>query len=177
MAPLRDPEDVARTAGFAEKSMSPPSDASSILSPLQSTSASSGRREKLSSVSSENLQEPVAYSHLPQDQRFYLDYHRNYLDYHHYFFKYDADYFLHNTVIDYALLYEPLLFAVIGFAAFHLAMKEQHGKIETFLGFYQRSVSLLRKSLAAEEKHTKATMLTILQLAAFEVFSPSPLSC
>ena len=65
--------------------------------------------------------------------------------------------------------YEPLLYAVVGFAAFHSTLKKHNGKIQDFLGYYNKSVSLLRKSLSSGQRHTDATMMTILQLAAFEV--------
>ena len=62
-----------------------------------------------------------------------------------------------------------LLYAVVGFAAFQLTVTRSDGKIQDFLGYYNTSVSLLRKSLVENQKHTDATMLTILQLATFEV--------
>lgn len=48
-------------------------------------------------------------------------------------------------------------------------MKQPDGQIQDFLGYYNRSVSLLRKSLASGQRHTDATLLTILQLATIEV--------
>lgn len=107
-------------------------------------------------------------------QRFYLDYLRNNITYHHYFFRIDANYFLHHILIEQALSYEPLLQAVVGFAAFRATLGKPHGKIQDFLGYYNRSVSLLLKSLASGQTHTDATLLTILQLATIEVI-PNPL--
>lgn len=114
-------------------------------------------------------QEDRAWSHLSQDLQFYLDYHTTRLNYHHYFFKHDANHFLHNILVEHALQYDPLLYAVVGFAAFQLTVTRPDGKIQDFLGYYNKSVSLLRKSLVENQKHTDATMLTILQLATFEV--------
>ena len=146
----------------------------SSLSPsteISSASASAGwseKTEKSSSVSDAS-HEDRAWSHLSQDLQYYLEYHTTRLTYHHYFFKHDANHFLHNILIEHALQYEPLLYAVVGFAAFHLTVARADGKIQDFLGYYNISVSLLRKSLVENQKHTDATMLTILQLATFEV--------
>lgn len=101
--------------------------------------------------------------------QYYLGYHQNHLNYHHYLFKHDAAQFVHEILLDAALTYEPLLYAVVGFAAFQSTLQKHNGKIQDFLSYYNKSVSLLLKSLQSGEKHTDATMLTILQLAAFEV--------
>ncbi|KAL8775359.1 MAG: hypothetical protein Q9209_000367 [Squamulea sp. 1 TL-2023] len=103
-------------------------------------------------------------------QRFYLEYLRNNLTYHHYFFRHNASFFLHHILVEQALSYEPLLYAVIGFAAFQATLRKPNGKIQDFLGYYNRSVSLLRKSLASSQTHTDATLLTILQLATIEEY-------
>ncbi|KAL6717151.1 hypothetical protein ACLMJK_005066 [Lecanora helva] len=146
-----------------EGSLSPSTDASSAP-----TSSGYDKREKLSSVSTEGSQEDKAWSHLSPDLQYYLDYHTTQLTFHHYQFKHDANYFLHHILIEQALSYEPLLFAVAGFAAYNSTVKQSNGKMQTFLGYYNKSVSLLLKSLQENEKHTDATMLTILQLATFE---------
>lgn len=148
-----------------ESSLSPSTDASSVP-------ASAGwfeKPEKSSSVSTDVSQEDRVWSHLSRDLQFYLEYHTTRLTYHHYFFKHDANHFLHNILVEYALQYDPLLYAVVGFAAFQFAVTRPDGKIQDFLGYYNKSVSLLRKSLVENQKHTDATMLTILQLATFEV--------
>ena len=148
-----------------ESSLSPSTETSSA-------SASAGWSEKIeksSSVSTDLSHEDKAWSHLSQDLQFYLEYHTTRLTYHHYFFKHDANHFLHNILIEHALQYEPLLYAVVGFAAFHSTVARADGRIQDFLGYYNISVSLLRRSLVEKQKHTDATMLTILQLATFEV--------
>lgn len=143
----------------------------SSLSPPTDTSSAHGldKPEKSSSVSTVASQEDKPWSHLPKDLQFYLEYHKTQLTYHHYFFKHDANHFLHHILIESALIYDPLLYAVAGFAAFQSTVKRPNGKIQDFLGYYNKSVSLLRKSLRDNQKHTDATMLTILQLATFEV--------
>ncbi|KAG8531604.1 uncharacterized protein KY384_003234 [Bacidia gigantensis] len=92
------------------------------------------------------------------------------VSYHHYFFKHDADHFLHVHLIEEALLFDPLLYAVVGFAAFQYRVKHGHGDSLEFLEYYNKSVSTLRQSLASGEPHKDGTMLTVLQLATFEEY-------
>ncbi|KAL8999112.1 MAG: hypothetical protein Q9169_002000 [Polycauliona sp. 2 TL-2023] len=148
---------------------SPPSSGSSPQSPSQPYSQGSRRMERDTPDSSLSP-EKISLSHLPHEQRFYLEYLRNHITHHHYFFRLDADYFLHHILVEQALSYPPLLHAVVGFAAFHATIGKPNGKIQDFLGYYNRSVSLLRKSLASGQRHTEATLLTILQLATIEEY-------
>ena len=106
---------------------------------------------------------------MSSDLEYYLKYHRTSVNYHHYLFKHDGDHFLHTSLIEQAMQYQPLLFAVAGFAAFQHTVQCGHGDISKFFGYYDRSVSLLRQSLASGVTNTEATLLTILQLATFEV--------
>lgn len=152
-----------------EKSMSPLTDTSSPHSSSRSASAAFNNPARLYSVSTNTSRESTPWAHLPAHLQHYLDYHQSHLTYHYYFFKHDADRFLHTVFLDHALSYEPLLYAVVGFAAFRLTLNESEGKIQDFLQYYNKSVSLLRRSLQSGQKHTDSTMLTILQLAAFEV--------
>lgn len=147
-----------------ESSLSPSTEASSATASARWFE----KPEKSSSVSTDVSQEDRAWSHLSKDLQFYLEYHTTRLNYHHYFFKHDANHFLHNILVEHALRYDPLLYAVVGFAAFQVTVTRPEGKIQDFLGYYNKSVSLLRKSLVENQKHTDATMLTILQLATFE---------
>ena len=141
----------------------------STESPSTPTSTSLDKPAKFSSVSTEPPQDTRPWSQLPPDVQYYLDYHKTHLTSHHWFFKHGANHFLHTILIDLALHYDPLLYAVVGFAAFQSTVTRPRGKIQDFLGYYNKSVSLLRKSLYNNERHTDATMLTILQLATFEV--------
>ena len=147
-----------------ESGLSPSTEASSTP-----TSTGLDKPAKFSSVSTEPPQDTKAWSQLPPDLQYYLDYHKTHLTSHHWFFKHDANHFLHTILVDLALHYDPLLYAVVGFAAFQSTVTRPGGKIQDFLGYYNKSVSLLRKSLYNNERHTDATMLTILQLATFEV--------
>ncbi|KAL8810247.1 MAG: hypothetical protein Q9200_002723 [Gallowayella weberi] len=149
--------------------ISPQTNVSCSQSPSHSGSQSSRHMEHMTSESSLSP-EKISLCHLPSMQRFYLEYLRSNVTYHHYFFRHDANYFLHHILIEQALTYEPLLHAVIGFAAFHATLGNPNGKIQDFLGYYNRSVSLLLKSLTSGQKHTDATLLTILQLAAIEEY-------
>ncbi|KAI4259304.1 MAG: hypothetical protein LQ352_000844 [Teloschistes flavicans] len=148
----------------AHVAQSPQTDASS---PSVSGSRSSHHLENITPESSMSP-EKISLSLLPHHQRYYLEYLRNNLTYHHYFFRGDANYFIRHILIESALSYEPLLQAVVGFAAFQSTLNKPDGKIQDFLSCYNRSVSLLLKSLAGGQKHTDAMLLTILQLATIE---------
>ena len=139
-------------------------------------SASPFNLQTSASTSTEDSVEDSQWSCLPLDHQAHLVYHQSHLTSHHYFFKHEANSFIHKTLLEHALSYEPLRFAVVGFAAFHLALQDEDGKIQGFLNYYNTAVTLLRKSLANNDKHTDATMMTILQLATFEVRGNAPSS-
>lgn len=107
---------------------------------------------------------------LPPQVKFYLKYHRNNLSHHHYAWKYDGGDFLKKTFLEIAINFEPLMYAVVAFAAFHNALSREDGRIKDFLDSYNKSVSLLRQSLAKSDRHSLSTLLTILQLATIEEF-------
>jgi hypothetical protein len=100
--------------------------------------------------------------------RKYLDFHQEHITHYHYLLHYDPDDVLHTDLIDLALTYEPLLYAVVGFAAYYYALNQPNGKLSHFLSYYSRSLSLLRQSIHARQPRTEATILAILQLATFE---------
>lgn len=135
----------------------------------RSDSASFSFSEKASVVSSITTLDDSSWMHLSHDQQFYLNYHQKHVTYHHYFFKHDVFDFVHSSLVDMALVFEPLLYAILGFSAFHYIVGQPNGKLATFLGYYNESVSLLRKSLQSKKAYTDATVFTILQLATFEV--------
>ena len=148
-----------------EKSLSPSTDETKSQGNMSVSSPS----EKLSTVSSNTTQDDHLFSNLKTDQQFYLTYHQQSLNHNYYFFKQDLASFVHDTLIKAALSYDPLLYAVVGFSAFHYALSQPDGKITDFLKYYNKSVSLLRKALSSGRKHTDSTIFTILQLATFEV--------
>ena len=98
----------------------------------------------------------------------YLDFHQEHITHYHYILPYNPDNFFHTDLIDLALTYEPLLYAVVGFAAYYHTLRQPDGKLSHFLSYYSDSLSLLRQRLQASEPCTEATILTILQLATFE---------
>lgn len=151
---------------FPEATLSVPS---KDFNPIAASYVPLANPRPSASTSTEGLLDDSQWSCLPLDHQALLTYHQTYLTYHHYFFKHEANYFIHNTLLKHALSYEPLRFAVVGFAAFHLALREKHSMILDFLDYYNTAINLLRRSLATDEKHTDATIMAILQLATFEV--------
>jgi Fungal specific transcription factor domain len=112
---------------------------------------------------------------LPEDMRFYVNYVQQNLRAPHWNFTLDESNFLSHTLIDTALRYDPLLYAVACFGAYHHTVHRVDGKISHFLKYHTASVKSLRESLVAGEK-TFATLVTILQLATIEVRIPGHVS-
>ncbi|KAH7383719.1 hypothetical protein BKA64DRAFT_646894 [Cadophora sp. MPI-SDFR-AT-0126] len=110
------------------------------------------------------------WSHLPLDLQFYLTYFYENITHLHYSLKFDSGNFLQTTFLDAALRNESLLFAVVGFSAFQRTLHTSQGKMQDFLQYYNKAVSLLLNSLKRGEQHTNGTMLAILQLATIEEF-------
>jgi Fungal specific transcription factor domain/Fungal Zn(2)-Cys(6) binuclear cluster domain len=113
---------------------------------------------------------PPRWAHLSPDLQKYLKFQQDSMTYYHYFFKLDNNDFLHNEFIDLALENESLLYAAVGFAAYHHTLEQPEGKLSHFLGYYSKAVSLLRTTLEEGHQNTPATFLTILQLATFEEY-------
>ncbi|KAI9892185.1 MAG: hypothetical protein M1814_001644 [Vezdaea aestivalis] len=101
--------------------------------------------------------------------QFYLHYHETHMTHHYYSLKTNCDTFLKTTFLDIAVTNEALLFAVVGFAAYHHTLTKPDGQIHDFLKFYNKSVSLLLESLRTK-RNSEATLLTILQLATTEEY-------
>lgn len=129
--------------------------------------AESSLRRTTSHVSLVNSAE---WAHLPHDVAFYLNYHRQMLSCHHYLLKADGNNFFGVTLLELAINNEALLYAVAAFSSFHYSVHHKTGVFQTFLEYYNKSVGLLRVSL--DQEHTLSTLITILQLASFEVLSP-----
>lgn len=113
-------------------------------------------------------------AHLTEDLRFYLIYHQEVLTFRHYLLKEFADHFVHQTLTELALQYEPLLYAIVGFAAYHHCVQNGNAKLYSFLKYYNKALVLLRESLSSREKHSEATLATVLVLTTFEVTSHTP---
>jgi hypothetical protein len=107
---------------------------------------------------------------LKPDLQRYLQFQQDYMTYYHYFYKLDPTDFIHCEMIDLALNYEPLLYAVVGFAAYHYELQQENPKLSHFLGYHSKSLSMLRKSLSKRDPVREGTLLTVLQLATFEEY-------
>ncbi|KAG0649249.1 Transcriptional regulatory moc3 [Hyphodiscus hymeniophilus] len=110
------------------------------------------------------------WSHLPPDLQIYLTYFYENVTHLHFSLKIDSDDFLKTLFIDAALRNDALLHAVVGFAAFQRTLHNPDGKIQDFLQYYNKAVSLLLNSLKRGDKHNTGTLLAILQLATIEEF-------
>ncbi|EXJ58116.1 hypothetical protein A1O7_05540 [Cladophialophora yegresii CBS 114405] len=107
---------------------------------------------------------------LKPDLQRYLQFQQEYMTYYHYFYKLDPTDFVHSEFIDLALSYEPLLYAAVGFAAYHYELQQPNPRLSHFLGYHSKSLSMLRRSLEKSAKVREATLLTVLQLAIFEEY-------
>jgi hypothetical protein len=87
----------------------------------------------------------------------------------HYNIKSDHNQLMRPLMIDAALRTESLLYALVGFSAFQHAVDKQEGKIQDFLQYYNKAVSLLLRSLKAGAQASLGALMTILQLATIEV--------
>jgi Fungal specific transcription factor domain len=109
------------------------------------------------------------WSHLPQDLQFYLNFFCENITCDHYAMKHDSGDFLRTYFLDTALRHEALLYAVVGFSAFQYTLTNPRGRMQDFLQYYNKAVSLLLKSLTRGERHNLGILLTMLQLATIEV--------
>lgn len=121
------------------------------------------------------------WSHLPSEMQHCLAYFVENMTHYNYCLPNDGDDFFRSILPSVAVQHEPLLNALVGFASYHLTLKNPDGKLQDFLQYYNKSVTLLLGFLKRKEKHNVATLLTILQLATIEVSSlrafPSQVSC
>ena len=113
--------------------------------------------------------QPLNWSHLSQDLQFYLSYYYDNVTFLHYSLKCDSGNFMKTKFIETALQNDALLYALVGFSAFQYTIHNPRGKMQDFLQYYNKAVTLLLKSLKKGEKRTNATLLAILQLATIEV--------
>lgn len=109
-------------------------------------------------------------SHLPADLRFYLEFYLENITHYHYGVHRDFAGFFRTTLISLALRNEPLLHAIVAFAAYHQTLGNPNGQLPEFLKYYNRSVILLLDLLKNEDRHELTTLLTILQLATIEEY-------
>ena len=102
----------------------------------------------------------------------YLQFQHDEMTHYHYLFKIDSQDFVHCELIEMALQFEPLLHAVVAFAAYHHAVriKEEQPNFQVFWKFYCKSIISLRKHLATNNQRDDSVILTVLQLATFEEY-------
>lgn len=158
------------------------SESGSLLQDPGSSPSESSRYESMSARSASislSTTEMLNSARLSDDLRFYLNFHQDSISHEHFFLRSSSERFIHHSIIELALGYEPLLYALVGFAAYHHTLQSPGGKLFTFLKYYNKALVLLRKSLGSGEEHSEATLCTVLVLTTFEVrnhslgFSPS----
>lgn len=141
------------------------------------TSAETSRQHSICEVTDNSARQPMKHepphdkidlSHLPHDLRFYLSFYLREITYHHYSLKHDSCNFL-ACLVQVALSNEALLNAIVGFAAYQHSLQAPRAKIQDFLMYYNKSVSLLLRSLRKDQSRTLGNLLTMLQLACIEV--------
>jgi hypothetical protein len=158
--------DSPHTPGsILEQSTSPSTEASSTVPPASRPSMS----RKGSAQASKLVPSIKTLTGKTLDVHFYLDYYRNHLTIHHYSLKRDPYNFLKGDFIAHAMKFEPLRYAVAGFAAYFHTLSQPDGRMSTFLQFYNESVSKLLVHLTSKKKQGLPVFLTILQLASIEV--------
>ncbi|KAL6883939.1 hypothetical protein HDV57DRAFT_436041 [Trichoderma longibrachiatum] len=106
---------------------------------------------------------------LPLDFQNYLQYFSENMTNYHYGLAVDEDDFFTTELPQVAMQCEPLLNALVGFAAYHATLRNPNGELKEFLHYYNRGVSLLLKLLKKGECNVHV-LLTILQLATIEEY-------
>jgi hypothetical protein len=106
---------------------------------------------------------------IPQDIRSHLQYAKENLTALYYNLPVDGTNFVETGLLENALKFEPLLYAVACFAAYQQTLKRPDGDVKHFLNYHTKSIKLLHDSLKNSQKHTNLTILTILQLATIDV--------
>lgn len=171
MSASQDIRDSPRTpASTLDQSTSPSTEASSIVLPIARPALS-----RKGSAQAPKLAPPTkVLSAKTLDVNFYLDYFREHMTVHHYSLKRDTNNFLKGDFLTHALKFEPLRYAVAGYAAYFHTLSQPDGRMSTFLQFYDVSVRKLRETIERSKKHGLPVFLTILQLASIEVRQSTP---
>jgi hypothetical protein len=166
MSASQELRDSSHTPGSTlEQSTSPSTEASSTVPPTARPSLS----RKGSTQIAKPLPPPKTAPAKTLDVQFYLDYFRNHISIHHYSLKRDTHNFLKGDLLAHAMKFEPLKYAVAGYAAYFHTLAQPDGRMSSFLHFYNESVSRLRATITKNKKQGLTTFLTILQLASIEV--------
>ncbi len=113
------------------------------------------------------------WDHLPNDLRFFLGYFVDNITHYHYCIPTDADYFVRTLLPALAVRYEPLLYALVAFSAYHYMLRDPGANMQQFLLYYDQSVRLLLGVLqrrGRHQPHNLGTLLAVLQLATIEEY-------
>ncbi|KAM0810472.1 hypothetical protein AB5N19_10821 [Seiridium cardinale] len=153
-------------------SETPSADGTKSSSPSLSTGTSSGFIAPFRASDPSIQPGPLDWSHLSPELRFYLDYFSENITHYNYGMVVDSEDFCRTFLPGTAIRpgNEALLYAVVGFAAYHSTINNPKGQIQDFLNYYNKSVTLLLASFRRKEKQNTATLLTILQLATIEEY-------
>ena len=158
--------DSPRTpASILDQSTSPSTEASSIVPP--STRPPLSRKGSIQATATSPVTKTS--SALSRDLQFYLNYFQKHITIHHYSLKCDYHNFLKGELLARAMKFEPLKYALAGYAAYFYTLSKPDGRVSTFLQYYNESVSRLRIAILKNKKQGLAIFLTILQLASIEV--------
>ncbi|CAI7567106.1 unnamed protein product [Penicillium glandicola] len=157
-----------------KNSAKPTSDASSYIKEQSSSPSVESLRFESMSVRSGSLghstTELLNNASLPDDLRFYLNFYQDFITTPHFSLRQGSSHFIHHSLVELALHYEPLLYALVGFSAYHHSLHSPGGKLYTFLKYYNKALILLRTSLGSGEEHSEATLCTVLVLTTFEEY-------
>jgi hypothetical protein len=168
MSGSQEMRDSSHTPGSTlDQSTSPSTEASSTVPPTARPSLSRKGSTQIAKIAPPMPTKSTSSKTL--DVQFYLDYFRNHITVHHYSLKRDTNDFLKGDFLTHAMKFEPLKYAVAGYAAYFHTLSQPDGRMSTFLHFYNESVSRLRSTITKNKKQGLATFLTILQLASIEV--------
>lgn len=94
------------------------------------------------------------------------------MTHYHYAFKVDTQDFVHDELISLAMQFEPLLYAVVAFAAYHhtIRLPDDEASFNSFWKYYCKSIIKLRQYLESNKGRDDFVLLTVLQLATFEEY-------
>ncbi|KAG6366185.1 hypothetical protein INS49_000361 [Diaporthe citri] len=145
----------------------PDEDEDDLASVSEQSMPSTKSLRHMSTASSLNLKRLLTRT---PDLRFYLEFFLENTTHYHYGVHRDFGGFFRTTFISLALRNEPLLHAIVAFAAYHQTIGNPNGQLPEFLKYYNRSVILLLDLLKNEDRHELTTLLTILQLATIEEY-------
>lgn len=160
------------TPSGRQGSETPSLEGTKVSSPATSTGTSGATPASYSFPELTGLgsSEPPEWAHLSQDVRFYLGYYREHLTNYHYGILTDANDFFRSILPALALENDALLYALVGFSAYHCTLRNPRGKMQQFLQYYNKSVTMLLSFLKRKEGPSPTTLLTILQLATIEEY-------